>query len=154
MTALIPTQAYMLSPTVTVPAVQVALTSLSAMAIVRLNGEIVGSLPPSAGTAFHSLVFHPFRFAPLGSDNLIEIETNDGAGGAEGAGWAGACSDDPCASADINSDGYVDFVDLSILLSNFGFQNANHEDGEVDGGSDVDPADRSRLLTCYGSLVG
>lgn len=78
-----------------------------------------------------------------------------GAGGAGGLGGApGACSDDPCADADLDGDGYIGLADLSILLSNFGLQNAGHEDGDVDGDGDVDLADLSGLLTCYGSQVG
>jgi len=56
----------------------------------------------------------------------------------------------PCP-ADLNGDGDVDLVDLSITLSNFGSSGADPEDGDLDGDGDVDLTDLSTLLSLFGT---
>ncbi len=56
--------------------------------------------------------------------------------------------------ADLNGDGCVDLIDLSILLSNFGmFGGATAEQGDITGDGNIDLSDLSELLVVFGSGV-
>jgi hypothetical protein len=89
---------------------------------------------------------------------MTEVDCNN-AGGS----WAGPgtdCSDadgdgiaDECFTCrgDLNCDGYVNLVDLSQLLSNYGVMSGmGWRDGDMDGDGDVDISDLSTLLSNYG----
>lgn len=57
----------------------------------------------------------------------------------------------PCPG-DLNDDGVIDVVDLSLLLANFGQPSgADPDDGDLDGDEDVDVNDLSLLLAVFGS---
>jgi len=57
---------------------------------------------------------------------------------------------DPCGGADLDGNGSVDLLDLSILLGNFGTTSATRVEGDLDGDGDVDIVDLSRLLNHFG----
>ncbi len=57
--------------------------------------------------------------------------------------------------ADINNDGLVDLVDLSMLLANFGASGPPHTiPGDFDHDGDVDLDDLSMMLVTFGSVCG
>ncbi len=56
---------------------------------------------------------------------------------------------EPCPG-DLNGDGVVDLVDMSILLNNFGNTGPNLP-GDIDGDGDVDLVDLSLLLSNFGT---
>jgi len=56
----------------------------------------------------------------------------------------------PCPG-DLNGDGVVDLLDLSVLLNNFGSGGATPADGDLDGDGDVDLIDLSTLLGTFGT---
>jgi len=64
---------------------------------------------------------------------------------------ASGCSPEPCLG-DLNSDGYRDLTDLSVLLAHYGTTSgAAYEDGDLDGEGDVDLNDLAMLLAVYGT---
>jgi len=68
-----------------------------------------------------------------------------------GVGLPNPCPEPEPCPWDVNGDGFVDLVDLSIQLSNFGtVGGATQEDGDVDGDGDVDLTDLALLLANFG----
>ena len=57
----------------------------------------------------------------------------------------------PRGTSDLNGDTFVDLVDLSTLLSNFGTSPVPREQGDIDGDGDADLLDLSLLLQDFGT---
>ncbi|MCK4850908.1 MAG: PEP-CTERM sorting domain-containing protein, partial [Phycisphaerae bacterium] len=51
---------------------------------------------------------------------------------------------------DVNGDGFVGQADLSIIISNWGLDNASYEQGDVSGDGVVEGADYSQVMSYWG----
>ncbi len=125
--------------------------------LLAANGAVELTFQPNSGVYMAcpgSLLQCRLEYTPAPDDcngNLLPDECDLAPGGGSSDANANGLPDECECLGDLNADRYVDVLDLSTLLINFGRADASASDGDLDADHDVDLLDLSFLLVNFGT---